>query len=60
VYGAPLPPDVDLQVLRMRLFFEGHSLDEIDNMGFDDLGDVIGYLAGNALADKRQQRKGGK
>lgn len=32
-----------LRVLKCRLFLQGHTLDEIDNLSLDFIGDLLAY-----------------
>ena len=36
----------------MKLFEMGHSLEEIDNLSFDDIGLLIGYFAGKRMGEE--------
>lgn len=57
MYDAPLEHGVNWRVIRVRLFLEGHSFNEIDKMGLRDIGDVMGYWAGMAKAEEKAKKK---
>lgn len=48
--------DLNWRVIRVRLFEMGHSFDEIDNLGVQDVGDIIGYWTGKAKADEKRNK----
>ena len=45
------------KVARIKMWEKGHSFDEIDNMGVDDLGHVLAYWSGKSLGENKLARE---
>jgi predicted Zn-dependent protease with MMP-like domain len=53
VYDDDLPDEYNWLVTKGRWFELGHSMAEIDQMGLEDIGVIIGYFAGKALGEEK-------
>ena len=52
VYGAEVDTEWSWPLLRLRMWEAGHSLEEIDALGMEDLGQIIAYWSGKAKGDE--------
>lgn len=52
-----MPVDLNMRVTRVRLFEVGHSMEEIDNMGLQDIGDVLGYWTGKGKGEEKLAKR---
>jgi hypothetical protein len=53
VYDADIGPEFQWDMLRMKLFDEGHELSEIDKLSFYDIGTIIGYKSGVSKGEEK-------
>ena len=57
VYDSEVPEDLNLMIFRLKLFEMGHSMAEIDDLSFDDMGLLVGYFAGKQLGDEAEAKR---
>ena len=54
-FGAPFEDaDTGIRVIRVRMFLEGHSFDEIDNTSLSDFADVVAFWTGESKATRKK------
>jgi len=52
-----MPVDLAMRVLRVRMWEKGHTMDEIDDMNIQDIGDVIAYWHEDGMIQKKRRKK---
>lgn len=56
VFDAEMPERMGWLVTRIRMWEMGHSFGEIDTMGVEDVGHIIGYWTGKNRGEERLRR----
>jgi len=57
IYDRAMPVDLAMRVLRVRMWEKGHTMDEIDDMNIQDIGDVIAYWHEDGMIQKKRRKK---
>lgn len=52
--------DISHRVLRVRLYEQGHTFEEIDNLSYADLADIVSYWSGKSKAEEKQSKARGQ
>ncbi len=57
IYDRAMPVDLAMRVIRVRMWEMGHTMDEIDSMNIQDIGDVIAYWREDGMIQKKRSKK---
>lgn len=63
-YGTDIDDQYSWPILKARFFEMGHSISELNAMGFEDVGVIVGYMSGRAkgeakAAERNKRLQGG-
>jgi len=55
-----MEPAISWRILRVRMWLEGHTFEEIDQLNLDDVGDILGFWSEKDRVDSRQRDQSSK
>lgn len=56
IYGRKMTADMSFRIIRAKLWEHGHSMEEIDSMNLEDIGDVLGYWNEKTRIEAKQAK----
>lgn len=57
IYDRDMPVDLAMRVLRVRMWEMGHTMEELDDMNIQDIGDIIAYWHEDGRIQQKRRKK---